>query len=60
MYDPDQAASVEPIGLMMLVGAVRKIQSAMGDGVKRILPEKTKVAEKLRAHIKTVYGTHHL
>ncbi len=52
MYGSDQAASVEPNGLMMLVGTVRKIQAAMGDGVKRILPEEMKVAEKLRAHIK--------
>jgi N-acetylneuraminate synthase len=51
MYGSDQAASVEPHGLMMLVGAVRKIQTALGDGVKRILPEEEKVAQKLRAHI---------
>jgi N-acetylneuraminate synthase len=51
MYGSDQAASVEPHGLIMLVGAVRKIQAALGDGVKRVLPEEAKVAQKLRAHI---------
>ncbi|MDR1658508.1 MAG: N-acetylneuraminate synthase family protein [Deltaproteobacteria bacterium] len=51
MYGSDQAASVEPNGLISLVGAVRKIQSALGDGVKRVLPEEEKIAKKLRAHI---------
>ena len=32
MYGSDQSASVEPAGLRMLVGAVRKIEKAMGDG----------------------------
>ncbi len=53
MYGSDQAASVEPSGLRMLVGAIRKIPGAMGDGVKRILPEERKVAEKLRQHLPT-------
>lgn len=51
MYGSDQAASLEPMGLRMLVGAVRKIQTALGDGVKRLLPEEEKVAQKLRAHL---------
>lgn len=51
MYGSDQAASVEPMGLMQLVGAVRKIQNALGDGVKRTLPAEEKVAAKLREHI---------
>ena len=32
MYGSDQAASVEPAGFRTLVGAVRKIKNAMGDG----------------------------
>lgn len=52
MYGSDQAASIEPIGLMQLVGAVRKIETALGDGVKRTLPAEEKVAAKLREHIK--------
>lgn len=52
MYGSDQAASVEPMGLMQLVGSVRKIQIALGDGIKRVLDAEVKVAEKLREHIK--------
>jgi N-acetylneuraminate synthase len=52
MYGSDQAASVEPNGLRMLIGSVRKIEQAMGDGVKRILPEEIEVAKKLRAHLR--------
>lgn len=51
MYGSDQAASVEPAGLKLLVGSVRKIEKAMGDGIKRFLPEEIAVANKLRAHI---------
>ena len=36
MYGSDQSASVEPAGMRTLVGAVRKIEMAMGDGVKRV------------------------
>jgi N-acetylneuraminate synthase len=54
MYGSDQAASIEPAGLRMLVGAVRKIEKAMGDGVVRILPEETSIARKLRAHLRAV------
>ena len=35
MYGSDQSASVEPAGFKQLVGAVRKIEMAMGDGEKR-------------------------
>jgi len=53
MYGSDQAASVEPAGLRMLIGSVRKIDMALqGDGIKRILPAEQVVAGKLRAHIK--------
>jgi N-acetylneuraminate synthase len=52
MYGSDQAASLEPNGLRMLVGTVRKIQSAMGDGVKRVTEAEKPVAGKLRAHIR--------
>ena len=51
MYGSDQSASVEPSGLRRLVGTVRKIEQAMGDGVKTILEEEKPIAEKLRAHI---------
>ncbi|MDR1298077.1 MAG: N-acetylneuraminate synthase family protein [Deltaproteobacteria bacterium] len=52
MYGSDQAASVEPLGVMQLSRYVRTLEIARGDGVKRILPEEEAVAAKLRAHIK--------
>lgn len=51
MYGSDQAASVEPSGLRALVGAVRKIERAIGDGVIGIQPKEVTIAHKLRAHI---------
>ena len=51
MYGSDQSASVEPNGLKTLVGAVRKIEKAMGDGVKRIIDAEVPIAKKLREHI---------
>ena len=51
MYGSDQSASLEPSGLMQLVGGVRKIESAMGDGQKKIIDEEVPIARKLREHI---------
>ena len=51
MYGSDQSASIEPNGLRMLVGAVRKIEKAIGNGVKKIIADEVPIAEKLRAHI---------
>jgi N-acetylneuraminate synthase len=51
MYGSDQSASVEPRGLRELVGAVRKIEQAMGDGEKRILDAEVPIAQKLREHL---------
>jgi N-acetylneuraminate synthase len=51
MYGSDQAASIEPEGLRQLVGAVRKIEVAMGDGVKRIIDAEIPIAKKLREHL---------
>jgi len=51
MYGSDQSASVEPAGLRQLVGAVRKIEEAMGDGVIFVNHQEIPIAEKLRAHI---------
>lgn len=52
MYGSDQAASVEPPAFKQMVGAIRKIELALGDGIKRVLPEEIEIANKLRAHIK--------
>ena len=51
MYGSDQSASVEPAGLRQLVGAVRKIEQAMGDGQKKILDSEVPIAVKLREHL---------
>jgi len=51
MYGSDQAASVEPTGFRQLVGAVRKIEKALGDGVIEVCEKEISIAEKLRAHI---------
>tara|TARA_A100001015_G_scaffold319837_1_gene444083 strand:- start:932 stop:1777 length:846 start_codon:yes stop_codon:yes gene_type:complete len=51
MYGSDQSASLEPNGLRMLTGSIRKIEIAMGDGVKTILDDEIPIGEKLRAHI---------
>jgi len=51
MYGSDQAASVEPMGFLQLVGAVRKIEKAMGNGDIRMNDKEIPIAEKLRAHI---------
>ncbi len=51
MYGSDQAASVEPNGLRQLVGAVRKIEKAMGNGKLGIIEKEVPVAKSLRAHI---------
>ena len=51
MYGSDQAASVEPAGFVQLVGAVRKIPEAMGDGVIQVNEKEVPIAKKLRQHI---------
>ena len=51
MYGSDQSASIEPAGLRQLVGAVRKIELAMGDGSIKFLEEELPIAENLRQHI---------
>jgi len=51
MYGSDQSASVEPSGLRQLVGAVRKIEKAMGDGEKRVIDAEVPIAKKLREHL---------
>ena len=51
MYGSDQSASVEPSGLRQLIGAVTKIEKAMGDGVKRVIKAEIPIAKKLREHL---------
>jgi N-acetylneuraminate synthase len=51
MYGSDQSASVEPAGFRQMTGSIRKIELAMGDGVKRILKEESNVSKNLRQHL---------
>ena len=51
MYGSDQSASIEPNGLKNLVGSVRKIEKALGNGIKVFLPEEKVIAKKLRGHL---------
>ena len=51
MYGSDQSASVEPAGFKQLVGAVRKIELALGDGIKKIIVEEGPIAKNLRQHL---------
>jgi len=48
MWGSDQAASVEPWGLMRLVRDIRVIEQAMGDGVKQVYPSEMSARQKLR------------
>ena len=56
MYGSDQSASVEPSGFRMLVGAVRKIEQAMGDGKLGYLEREVPIAENLRQHLAWDYN----
>ncbi|MDB4594777.1 N-acetylneuraminate synthase family protein [Candidatus Pelagibacter sp.] len=51
MYGSDQAASLAPPGLKKIVPEIRKIEKALGDGIKRVLEEEEPIAKKLRAHL---------
>lgn len=48
MWGSDQAASLEPQGLMRLIRDVRVIEEAMGDGVKQVYDSELPLIERLR------------
>lgn len=48
MWGSDQAASVEPQGLKRLVKNIRDIETAMGDGVKKVYDSEIPIMRKLR------------
>lgn len=48
MWGSDQAASVEPGGFARLVRDIRVIESAMGDGVKKVYDSEIPIRKKLR------------
>jgi N-acetylneuraminate synthase len=47
-WGTDQAASVEPAGLMRLVRDIRVVEAALGDGKKRVYESELAIRDKLR------------
>lgn len=48
MWGSDQAASVEPQGFARLVKDIRAVETALGDGVKRVYESEIPIMRKLR------------
>jgi N-acetylneuraminate synthase len=48
MWGSDQAASLGPSGFTQLVRDIRLVETALGDGVKRVLEREVPIMEKLR------------
>lgn len=48
MWGSDQAASVEPGGFERLVKYIRVVESALGDGIKRVYPSEIDSMKRLR------------
>ncbi len=48
MWGSDQAASVEPQGFVRLVRDIHLVETAMGDGIKRVIDREMSVMKKLR------------
>lgn len=48
MWGSDQAASVEPWGLMRLIRDIRNTELALGDGIKKVYPSEQPILKKLR------------
>jgi len=48
MWGSDQAASVEPQGFARLIKDIRAVESAIGDGVKKVYASEVPIMQKLR------------
>jgi N-acetylneuraminate synthase len=48
MWGSDQAASLEPNGITRLVRDIRLVETALGDGKKRVFDREVPIMEKLR------------
>lgn len=53
MWGSDQAASVEPTGLKRVVENIRVIETALGNGIKRIYKDELVAMRKLRKTVKS-------
>jgi len=54
MWGSDQAASLEPKGLRLLVTEIRNYEQAKGDGIRRVLESEVPILKKLRRKGTTV------
>ena len=45
---PDHKASIEPTDFRVMVSAIRTVEEALGDGVKRVMPSEAKLREAWR------------
>lgn len=48
MWGSDQAASVEPVGLVRLVKYIRTVELGLGDGIKKVYESELPIMQKLR------------
>ena len=48
MWGTDQLSSLEPQGLIKLVRGIRELESALGDGIKRVTEAEQEIKKKLR------------
>jgi sialic acid synthase SpsE len=56
MWGSDHAASVEPQGFQRLVRDIRDVETATGDGIKRVYESELGKMKSLRVHISEEYG----
>jgi N-acetylneuraminate synthase len=56
MWGSDHAASVEPQGFARLVKDIRDVETAAGDGVKKVYEAEVSQMKKLRKHISAEYA----
>jgi N-acetylneuraminate synthase len=59
MWGSDQAASVEPVGLVRLVRDIRATETALGDGVKKVYDSEKSSRAKLRRSGASPEAIHH-
>ncbi len=48
LWGSDHAASLEPNGIIRVIRDIRLVESALGDGVKKVVPSEIPVMQKLR------------
>ena len=56
MWGSDHAASVEPQGFQRLVRDIRDVETALGDGVKKVYESELGPMKRLRVNINPVYS----